>query len=92
MRQQRLFLYYDFKSCAIQPVEATLGDGQAIWVEANRGLTRWFRLRATPQASREYCLSPAQRLRRFSVSPFALCSHGLIVPQLISLICAASKV
>jgi hypothetical protein len=25
MRQQRLFLYYDFKSCAIQPVEATLG-------------------------------------------------------------------
>jgi len=30
MRQQRLFLYYDFKSCAIQPVEATLGYGQAI--------------------------------------------------------------
>jgi hypothetical protein len=65
MRQQRLFLYYDFKSCAIQPVEATLGDGQAIVLfQANQASPAWFRHATRRRKLRANLVShSSQRLR-----------------------------
>jgi len=94
MRQQRVFLYYDFKACAIEPLEATLRNGQAIVLGPGNGLARWFR-HARAAAAGFARILPVTRPKgapRRSASLFPLCSHRSIVPQLISLICASSKV